>query len=126
MSKATIELGRAGEQEAVNFLKRKGYAKIITNYRNSLGQIDIVARDKKTICFIEVKARRSRRFGQPVEAVTDSKQRKISQVALLFLKQNGLLSSSARFDVISISYLDIRPEIKLVKNAFDLDYRYFY
>ncbi len=126
MSKATIELGRWGEQEAVNFLKRRGYAKIITNYRNSLGQIDIIARDKKTICFIEVKSRRSRRFGQPVEAVTDSKQRKISQAALLFLKQNKLLNSSARFDVISISYLDMRPEIKLVKNAFDLDYRYFY
>ncbi|MGD9015448.1 MAG: YraN family protein, partial [Candidatus Omnitrophota bacterium] len=47
-----LQLGRAGEQAAVDFLKDSGYKIINTNYRTRLGQIDIIARDKKTICFV--------------------------------------------------------------------------
>ena len=126
MPKSNIELGQSGERIAVNFLKINGYDIISTNFRNKLGQIDVIAKDKKTICFVEVKTRRSQRFGQPTEAVELSKQRKISQVALMFLKQNKLLNSPARFDVISISHPDIQPDVKLIKNAFELDYRYLY
>ena len=126
MPKSNIELGQSGERIAVNFLKINGYDIISTNFRNKLGQIDVIAKDNETICFVEVKTRRSQRFGQPTEAVELSKQRKISQVALMFLKQNKLLNSPARFDVISISHLDIQPDVKLIKNAFELDYRYLY
>jgi putative endonuclease len=126
MSKSRIELGRKGEQAAVNFLKNNGYNIITTNYRTRLGQIDIIARDKKTICFVEVKTRQTARFGRPAEAIEPSKQRRISSVALIFLKQNKLLNSPARFDVISISYPDMQPEIELIRNAFELDYHYLY
>jgi putative endonuclease len=126
MSKSRIELGRRGEQAGVNFLKNNGYNIVSTNYRTRLGQIDIIAKDKKTICFVEVKTRQTARFGRPDEAIEVSKQRKISQVALMFLKQNGLLDSPARFDVISISYPNMQPKIELIKNAFDLDYHYLY
>jgi putative endonuclease len=126
MPKSNIELGQSGERIAVNFLKINGYDIISTNFHNKLGQIDVIAKDNETICFVEVKTRRSQRFGQPTEAVELSKQRKISQVALMFLKQNKLLNSPARFDVISISHPDIQPDVKLIKNAFELDYRYLY
>ncbi len=126
MPKPSIELGRKGEQAAVNFLKSNGYDIVTTNYRTRLGQIDIVARDKKTVCFVEVKTRRTARFGKPAEAIEASKQRRISGVALMFLKQNKLLNSPARFDVISISYPDMQPEIELTRNAFELDNRYLY
>lgn len=122
----SIELGRRGEHTAVNFLKNSGYNIINTNYRTRLGQIDIIAKDKGIICFVEVKTRRTVRFGRPDEAIETSKQRKISQVALMFLKQKRLLNTPARFDVISISYLKEQPKIELIKNAFKLDDRYLY
>ena len=126
MTKASIELGQRGEQVAVDFLKYHGYNIISINYRTPLGQIDIIAKDKKTICFIEVKTRRTQRFGQPAEAVGVAKQRKISQAALMFLKQNRLLNSPSRFDLILISYLNMQRKIKLIRNAFNLDDRYIY
>ena len=126
MTKATVELGQRGEQAAVDFLKYHRYNIICIDYRTPLGQIDIIAKNKKTICFIEVKTRRTGRFGEPAEAVGSSKQRKISQVALMFLKQNGLLNSPSRFDLISISYQNTQRKIKLIKNAFNLDDRYIY
>ena len=88
--------------------------------------MDIVAKDKDTICFVEVKARRTTRFGHPSEAVEASKQCRISRVSLMYLKQNGLIDSPARFDVVSIFYSDEQPKIELIKNAFELDYRYLY
>ena len=126
MSKSSIELGRRGEQQAVNYLKKNGYNIISTNYRTKAGQIDIIAEDKDTICFVEVKTRRTAGFGQPCEAVEVSKQHKMSNAALMFLKQNRLMSSPARFDVISISYPEEQPKVELIKNAFELDYRYLY
>ena len=126
MSKAHIELGQRGEQVAVDFLKDSGYSILSTNYCTKLGQIDIIAKEKDTICFVEVKTRRNQKFGQPDEKVITYKQHKISQVALMFLKQKKLLNSPARFDVVSIAYLEEQPRIKLIKNAFDLDCRYLY
>ncbi|MFH1678019.1 MAG: YraN family protein [Candidatus Omnitrophota bacterium] len=123
MSNSGIELGRRGEQIAVSFLKDKGYKIVSINYRTKLGQIDIVARENKTICFVEVKTRKTSRFGKPIDAVGYFKQRKISQVALMFLKENKLLDSQARFDIISIVY---PGKIELIKNAFELDQHYLY
>ncbi len=124
MSKASIELGRSGEQTAVNFLKNNGYNIIATNYRTRLGQIDIIARDKDTICFVEVKTRRTTRLGHPYEAVETSKQYSISKAALMYLKQKKLINSPARFDVVSVLYNDKQPKIELIKNAFQLNCRY--
>jgi putative endonuclease len=126
MSKLHIELGRSGEERATNFLQCKGYNIISTNYRNKLGQIDIIAKDKDTICFVEVKTRNTLRLGKPEEAVEPFKQSRISRVALMYLKHNKLTNSPARFDVVSISCINRQPRIKLIKNAFELDYHYLY
>ena len=87
-----------------------------------MGEIDIIAKDKETIVFIEVKARRSYRFGNPKWAVTPKKQRKISMVALYYLKATNQNNAKARFDVVTIYSKQDKPEIEIVKNAFELAY----
>lgn len=121
MSKERIRLGKCGEEAAVDFLREQGYKIIAKNYKSRFGEIDIVARDKDTLCFIEVKTRRSERFGSPQEAVTAGKQRQIAKSALAFLKERALLDEKARFDVVSIIYSKDKAKINLIKDAFELD-----
>ena len=116
-----LEFGKAAERDAVEFLKTKGYKILEANYKTKLGEIDIIAKDKDTICFVEVKGRHSRDFGEPAEAVSFKKQRQISKAAVYYLKLNNLLDSSARFDVLSILYENNKGELSLIKNAFELN-----
>jgi putative endonuclease len=83
------QFGKRSERLAAEFLKRTGYRILETNYRSPVGEIDIIAREKATIVFVEVKARSSNRFGSPKGAVTPAKQRKISMAALDYLKRSG-------------------------------------
>jgi putative endonuclease len=126
MSKRNIELGCKGETAAVSFLKMNGFKIICTDYRTKLGQIDIIAKENNTVCFIEVKTRTSSRFGSPDEAILAFKQKKISESALIFLKNNKLLESPARFDVVSVSYIDNKPQVELIRDAFPLGESYIY
>jgi len=119
-------LGKYGENVAVSFLKKHGYKILCKNYKNKLGEIDIIARDKDTLCFVEVKTRRTDRFGAPQEAISYSKQKKISQVALIFLKENHLLDQKARFDVVSLMGAPGESRLELFKNAFQLEQNYAY
>jgi putative endonuclease len=114
--------GEAGEVLAARLLRKKGYRIIETNYRNQLGEIDIIARDGGTLVFVEVKTRRTGRFGAPKWAVTPRKQRKISMVALYYLKTTGQIQAKARFDVVSIRSAPLGPEVEIIRNAFDLLY----
>lgn len=116
------QFGKKSERLAAEYLKRKGYRIIETNYRCSVGEIDIIAREKGTLVFVEVKARRSSRFGSPKGAVTPAKQRKISMAALDYLKRNGQSDARARFDVVAIDTETGRFDIEVVKNAFELAY----
>lgn len=120
------QLGKSGEELAADLLKRNGYKIIARNYRTKLGEIDIIASDKDTVCFIEVKLRSSDRFGTPQEAVLNKKQRQISKASLLYLKDNNLLNKKARFDVVSIIYSQGKPNLNLIKNAFELDEQFTY
>ncbi|NNF98846.1 MAG: YraN family protein [Desulfobacteraceae bacterium] len=116
------EFGKSSEEIATRFLKKKGYKILERNYRTRIGEIDIIARDKQTIAFVEVKARKSNQYGNPKWAVTPKKQKTISMVALQYLKSSNRIDSKARFDVVSIQSLDQAPEIELIRNAFDLAY----
>ena len=126
MSKERIYLGRSGEEAAVRLLKENGYKILARNYKTKLGEIDIVAKDRDTFCFVEVKTRHSDRFGLGQESILGSKQRKISKVALMFLKENNLLDKKARFDVVSVIYSKDTPKLDLIKNAFELDESFTY
>jgi putative endonuclease len=117
-----IQLGQAGEKAAVDFLTRHGYQITEQNFRNKLGEIDIIAYDGEVLCFVEVKTRNSDVFGSPLESVTLSKQRKICHVALSYLKSKGNSEAKARFDVVAV-YLDGERcrKVDLIKDAFDMN-----
>lgn len=94
--------GDSGEEVAYKYLKKKRYKILERNYRNPVGEIDIVAKFRDTIVFVEVKTRTSDYFGLPREAVDDYKQEKIRRVALGYLKHHRLMDSLIRFDVVEI------------------------
>ena len=114
--------GQKAETIAVRQLEKAGYEIITRNYRNRIGEIDIVARDGQTLVFVEVKARRTLRYGHPKHALTRAKRRKVSMVALEYLKSTGQNSAKARFDVVAITAPSYEPQVEIIKNAFDLAY----
>ena len=114
--------GQEGEQLAVRHLKRLGYRIICRNYRSPLGEIDIIARHRGVLIFVEVKSRSTETFGSPKLAVTPAKQRKLSQVAWHYLQQHNLTEASARFDVVTISRMQGSPHFEVIENAFESTY----
>jgi putative endonuclease len=114
--------GLQGEELAVRHLKKKGYRIIERNFRTRAGEIDIIAKHKGQIVFAEVKTRHTNRYGHPKLAVTDHKQRKISMVALAYLKRHYAVETSARFDVVTIQSSEEGPTIEIFPNAFELTY----
>ena len=116
------DLGKRGEEVAFQFLKKKGYRVIEKNYACKVGEMDIIAKEKDTLAFIEVKTRTSLAFGPPQLAVTPFKQRQLSKVALNFLTEKKLEDVKARFDVVAILLPPEKEEIELIRNAFDLQY----
>lgn len=120
--KQNVEKGRFGEEAAVEYLKKKKYKILDINFRCKIGEVDIVARDKSTIVFIEVKSRQSNQYGYPSEAVNYHKQRKISKVALYYLQSKKLFKYDydVRFDVIEILDYLIDVKINHIVNAFEL------
>lgn len=115
--------GQSGEAVALEHLKKSGYRILACNYRTPLGEIDIIARDKDTLVFAEVKTRHTDRHGSPKWAVTPRKKRKISMAALYYLKTADLPYQKARFDVVSIlARSPEKWEIEIIKNAFELSY----
>ena len=115
-----LRFGKQAESAAVEFLKGRGYKIIKCNYKTKFGEIDIIAEDKGVICFVEVKGRHSKLFGEPSEAVYAIKQRQISKAAICYLKENNLLEHLARFDVVSVLCAGVGWEIDLIKDAFEL------
>jgi len=113
------KIGAEGEKLAAEFLKRNNYDVIAANYRCRHGEIDIIARQGKTLIFVEVKTRSSLRFGMGMEAVNYAKQQKIRKVAMNFISEKKVLFSGLRFDVIDIFMKQPNvSQITHVKNAF--------
>lgn len=120
MSKRRINLGKTGEDIAVHFLTKSGFTIIARNYRNTFGEIDIIALDGKNHVFIEVKTRSNTHFGTPEESVTYAKQKQIIKVAESYLHFNELLDSPVRFDVVAVTMYQNRPKINHITAAFDV------
>jgi putative endonuclease len=112
------QLGDAGEDLAASALKRQGYKILERNYLTPLGEIDLIARQGKTMVFIEVKTRRGERFGAPQEAVSLVKQNKLRRLADYYLKQKKLGEVPVRFDVVGITVNEKGPQIEIIQNAF--------
>jgi putative endonuclease len=117
-----LELGRWGEELALQEIRRLGYKKIIRNYRCPLGEVDLIARHEDTLVFIEIKTKRGASVGYAKEAVDARKRRQLSKVALAYMKANGCIGDKARFDVVAISMEGGSPRMEVIQNAFDLAY----
>jgi len=116
-------IGKFGENIASKYLEEKGYKIKERNYRTFLGEIDIISEYKGNIIFVEVKTRRSDKFGYPEEAINFNKQRKIIKNALCYLAKYNLWEKNYCFDVILVSisnHKDVK-RLKHIKNAFYLD-----
>ncbi len=116
-----IPLGRRGEQAAERYLKRRGYKVLARSNRLRPGELDLVMLDCGTIVFVEVKTRQSQEAGHPAEAVDEKKQRRLTRLAVTFLKRHRLLEYPARFDVVAITWPGGRgrPQIEHFPNAFE-------
>jgi putative endonuclease len=114
-------LGQRGEDAAAAFLKRAGCKLLVRSSRLWPGEIDLVVLDGRTIVFVEVKTRRSNEAGEPWEAVDQQKQRRLTRLAVTFLKRHGLLERPARFDVVAVTWPAGRgrPAIEHFRHAFD-------
>jgi putative endonuclease len=112
------QVGKAGEEAAVRYLCQQGYRIVERNYRCRFGEIDLIARDGKTLTFIEVKTRRSQRFGPAAAAVTLEKQRHLIKASQLYLIQKRKAHELCRFDVVTIELGAQEPRIELIKDAF--------
>ena len=88
--------------------------------RGDFGEIDLIALDADTVVFVEVKTRSTTAAGDPTEAITPAKQRKMTQSALAYLKRRGWLQRRARFDVVAIVWDgEHTPEVRHFRNAFE-------
>jgi putative endonuclease len=121
MDRSRLNIAKIGESLAVKHLKARGCEILAQNYRARRGEIDLIVQDGEFTVFVEVKTRRSLRFGLPQAAVTRQKQRQISKVALAYLQAQNLLDAPCRFDVVAIH---LSPQLELlhleqIESAFD-------
>jgi putative endonuclease len=119
--RAPRPLGERGERAAERFLKRLGYQIVARQDRSPLGEMDLIAVDRRVVVFCEVKTRTTHQKGHPSEAVDADKQLRMSRWALGFIHRHGLQNFSSRFDVIAVTWPEgvKRPTIEHYKNAFE-------
>ena len=101
MTDARLAFGRAGEDRAAAWYAARGYTVLARNWRCREGELDLVVARDRTLVFVEVKTRRTDRFGIPAEAVTPLKQRRLRALARRYLEASGA-HGRLRFDVVSI------------------------
>jgi putative endonuclease len=107
-------LGDAAEDVAANHLTRLGFRIVARNFRTRGGEIDLVARDGSTLCFVEVRSRKDTQHGAPEETVTPVKQRRVLVAARAWLAKHPT-NDPCRFDVVAI----VGEQIELFRNAFE-------
>ena len=121
MSEERLALGAWGENQAAGYLRKQGMKILERNFRTPVGEIDIIARNKSFLVFVEVKTRRSTAYGTPQEAVGQRKQRQIIRTAHWYLQKNKCGKLQPRFDVVAIlCQSDGTALITHLPNAFSL------
>jgi putative endonuclease len=115
------QLGGKGEEAVEGYLRAAGFRILARGWRSRIGELDLVALDRQCVVFVEVKTRTGHEAGHPSEAVTPAKQRKLTSLALQYLKAHGLLNRPARFDVVSVTWPagEPKPRIEHFRNAFE-------
>lgn len=114
-----IEKGRAGEKVAREYLIQKSYRIIECNYRNKIGEIDIIALNDGILVFIEVKTRTNINYGYGYESVDYKKQRKILNTSLMYIRSKNINNMQFRYDIIEV-YMTNKLEVNHIEDAFCL------
>jgi putative endonuclease len=113
-------VGKTGEEIAIQYLLQQGYQVLERNYRCRFGEIDLIAQDGSTLAFIEVKTRRSQKFGPAAAAVTLEKQRHLVKASQVYLTRKRKAHELCRFDVVTIELDALISHIELIKDAFQV------
>ena len=113
------EIGKLGEDIAVNYLKQKGYKILDRNFECRQGELDIIAIDKNEMVFIEVKTRTSNRYGTPSESVNKIKQKHMLQTIKYYLYTRNLNDEFVRIDVIEVYIKDNLYKVNHIKKALE-------
>ncbi len=113
--KTRSNIGAAGEKEASKYLQSKGYKIITNNFRSRFGEIDLIAKDKDTTVFVEVKTRSSSKFGSPADSVNYFKLQKLIKTSQFYISRFKI--SDYRFDVIEISLQDGKFYVNHLENV---------
>jgi putative endonuclease len=108
-----------GESLAIEYLTDKGYVILETNYRNRIGEVDIIAYDKDVLVFVEVKTRLGTNYGYAFESVDSRKQKKIANASLMYLQKNRMSDVQVRYDVIEVYPME-EVRVNHFENAFSL------
>jgi putative endonuclease len=110
--------GTLGEAIAVNFLKQNGYEVIEQNYYYRHGEIDIIAKEQDALVFVEVKSRKSAKFGAPEEFVTPKKQELLRRTAEGYMIERNIGEANCRFDVVAIILKEGKAECNVFRDCF--------
>ncbi len=113
--------GDRAEQAAAYYLQSQGLCKIEQNFRCKLGELDLIMQDQTCLVFVEVRYRKSARYGSAVATVTPAKQSKLRKTALFYMKARKLQHAAARFDVVGMEPGEAGDSIyqfRWIKNAF--------
>jgi len=119
MPSETGAFGAHGEAVASTVLVERGYRIVERNFRSRWGELDVVAYDGTTLVFVEVKARRGARFGEPAYAVDRRKQRRLVRLAQQYLVRRKLGEPLCRFDIVIVDERPDGPWVEVIPNAFD-------
>jgi putative endonuclease len=119
MSRDRLQLGSVGEDVAAAFLAARGLVVVERNWRCTAGELDVVARDGRTVVFCEVRTRRTRTAGTGLESVTPAKQRRLARLAAIYLERARLGDRAVRFDVVSVELRGWTVDLDHVPDAFE-------
>lgn len=111
------EIGKYGENLAVKYLVSRGYKILDRNFMCRLGEIDIIANFKTEYIFVEVKTRRNKNYGAPIDSVNTAKVNHIYNTAKYYLYKNYLMNESIRFDIIEIYIKNKKVYLRHTKNV---------
>jgi putative endonuclease len=113
--------GKAAEGVAAAWLRGQGYEILAHNHMTRLGEVDLVAKDGETLCFVEVRSRATSTFGSPAQTVTRRKRQRIAKAATDWAVRHGGLDQDMRFDVVSVEWKGAWPQLQLIRGAFHVD-----
>lgn len=111
------QTGRRGEDIAAAYLEEKGYTIIERNWRRAAGELDIIMADNDSLVFVEVRTRRSRRFGSAEESITPAKQSRLVELAQSYLQEKEAQPRSWRIDVVAVRLGAGLPQVNHIINA---------